>query len=109
MTVSELHPCTCRLLNPPVPRLCVRNHHSRRRSLTDQDKAKHRNADDLTYERVAGSLADRRAAKGRGKDREYTDEELEEMRIKSEKEKEKVIMQVVEPRCRGMLATIEMP
>ena len=67
---------------------------SRRRSLTAQDHAKHRNTDDLTYERVAGSLADRRAAKASGKDREFTEEEMEQMRVRSEQERNRVMMNV---------------
>ena len=54
------------------------------------------------YDRVAGSLADRRAAKGRGPDREYTEEEMEAMRAKAEKERNQVMMNVRgEPRIAG--------
>jgi hypothetical protein len=40
---------------------------------------------------VAGSLADRRAAKASGRDREFSDKDLEAMRVRSEKERDNVM------------------
>ena len=66
----------------------------RRKSLTEQDYAQHRNTEDLTYERVAGSVADRRAAKARGKDRQLTEEEVALQKARKEKAKEETLQNV---------------
>ncbi len=70
---------------------------SRRNSL---EKNEHRNrADhDQTMDRVAGSLADRRAARGAGPNRDLSDKELDDIRRKGEAERHHVMTKVTEMR-----------